>query len=140
MFQWIFLKTFYFICTSLFQKGKGEVSSTVQSFNCLNDAFNYVRGQEKLWHDSKNNLIEFKYNPEKETLFAAYENEHYKCAYVLTKQYLFADEKCLEEKTDWVLNNPAAFNEKEIRKTAEQFRFSKVGKQLEGIYCKVIEG
>ncbi len=52
----------------------------------------------------------------------------------------FADEKCLEEKIDWVLNNPAVFNEKEIRKTAEQFRFLKVGKQLEGIYCKVIEG
>lgn len=137
------IKTFYFICTSLFQKGKGEVSSTVQSFNCLKDAFNYVKGQEKLWHDSKNNLIEFKYNPEKETLFAAYEDTHYKCAYVLTKQYLFADEI---NPLDEFCANEAPFRLQEIFCKSDDFVEGRpdVVKDVAGIirhtidYCEVL--
>lgn len=51
----------------------------------------------------------------------------------------FADEDSLTEKMNWILENQFRFNRYEISQSAEQFRFSCVGKQLSKIYHHVIE-
>ena len=50
----------------------------------------------------------------------------------------FCDENSLAKEMNWILENQYRFNKDEISQSAEQFRFSNIGKQLNTIYSQTI--